>query len=1088
MAAHGKVGTFNESVESWPSYIERLGHYFVANDVKDAEKKVAILLSSCGVTTYTIIRNLLAPDLPSTKSFDQIVAAAGKHFNPKPSSIVQRFRFNSRSRKEGESVADFVAQLRQLSEHCQFGEALSDMLRDRIVCGINDQRIQRRLLSESDLTLAKAMELSLAMESADKDANTLKTGATGASAQPVLQLPATMGRGRTVKRNSPRANQQSSSASCYRCHGKHLATACPFMDAQCHSCGKKGHISKACRSRRNPTKTSRRNKNPQTLTMTEPTDMDSDSSDQSYNLFAIKSQAATPIQVNLTVNQKPMTMELDTGASYSLISEQVYKTTWAEAEAPSLEQSDVKLHTYTGEQVIVVGTIAVTVSYDTQVVELPLLVVKGEGPSLFGRNWLSMIKLNWGAINQVTTQVYKKVLDKYPEVFKDELGTLQGTRAKIHVDPQATPRFFKPRSVPYTLRDRVEKELDRLLSEGIIEPVQFSDWAAPIVPIVKEDGRIRICGDYRVTINHSSKLDSYPIPKANDLFATLAGGKSFSKLDLSHAYLQLVLDEESRKFTTINTHKGLFHYKRLPFGVSSAPAIFQRTMDSLLQGIPQTCVYLDDILITGTTVEEHLKNLDEVLCRLQAAGLRLKSSKCLFMAPSVEYLGHVIDAAGLHPTKAKVKAITEAPAPKNVAELRSFLGLINYYGKFLPNLSSTLAPIYKLLQQHTQWHWGDSQATAFKAAKGALQSSTLLVHYDSSKPLTLTCDASPYGVGAVLSHKFEDGSEKPIGFTSRTLSPAEKNYSQLDKEALAIIFGVKKFHDYLHGHHFTIYSDHQPLQHLFNENKPIPQMASSRLKRWSLTLQAYEYTIRHKPGKQLANADALSRLPLPQQLQTVPVPGDINLVFQQLNMTPVTATDIKSETDKDPLLNKVLQFVRNGWPVDDPTCEKDLQPYFKKKDELSVHSGCLLWGSRVIVPPKCRERIVKELHESHPGISRIKSLARGYVWWPGLDQQLEEQVRNCATCQQARNKPAAAPLHHWEWPERPWVRLHIDYAGPCFGKHFLILVDSHSKWLEVIPVNTATSAVTIEKLKLIFSTHGLPDMIVSDNGSVFTSK
>ena len=200
---------------------------------------------------------MLAPDLPSTKSFDQIVAAAGKHFNPKPSSIVQRFRFNSRSRKEGESVADFVAQLRQLSEHCQFGEALSDMLRDRIVCGINDQRIQRRLLSESDLTLAKAMELSLAMESADKDANTLKTGATGASAQPVLQLPATMGRGRTVKRNSPRANQQSSSASCYCCHGKHLATVCPFMDAQCHSCGKKGHISKACRSRRNPTKTSR---------------------------------------------------------------------------------------------------------------------------------------------------------------------------------------------------------------------------------------------------------------------------------------------------------------------------------------------------------------------------------------------------------------------------------------------------------------------------------------------------------------------------------------------------------------------------------------------------------------------------------------------------------------------------------------------------------------------------------------------------------------------------------------------------------------------------------------------------------------
>ena len=291
--------------------------------------------------------------------------------------------------------------------------------------------------------------------------------------------------------------------------------------------------------------------------------------------------------------------------------------------------------------------------------------------------------------------------------------------------------------MPYILRERVEKELDRLLSEGIIEPVQFSDWAAPTVPIVKEDGRIRICGDYRVTINHLSKLDSYPIPKASDLFAALAGGKSFSKLDLSHAYLQLVLDEESRKFTTINTQKGLFQYKRLPFGILSAPAIFQRTMDSLLQGIPQTCVYLDDILITGNTVEEHLKNLDEVLRRLQTAGLRLKSSKCLFMAPSVEYLGHVIDSAGLYPTKAKVKAITEAPTPRNVTELRSFLGLINYYGKFLPNLSSTLAPLYKLLQQNTQWQWCDQQVTAFNAAKEALQSSTLLVHYDGSKPLTL---------------------------------------------------------------------------------------------------------------------------------------------------------------------------------------------------------------------------------------------------------------------------------------------------------------------------------------------------------------
>ena len=230
------------------------------------------------------------------------------------------------------------------------------------------------------------------------------------------------------------------------------------------------------------------------------------------------------------------------------------------------------------------------------------------------------------------------------------------------------------------------------------------------------------------------------------------------------------------------------------------------------------------ILITITTIEEHLRNMDKVLCRLQTAGLRLKSSKCLFMAPSVEYLGRIIDSAGLHLIMAKVKAFTQAPAPRNVTELRSFLGLINYYGKFLPNLSLTLAPLHKLLQQNTQWHWSDSQVIAFNATIKALQSSALLVDYDGSKPLTLECNASPHGVGEVLSHRFEDRSEKPTGFSTQTLSTTEKNYSQLDKEALAIIFGEKKFHDYLHGHHFTIYSYHQPLQHLFSEQ--------NRSRRW----------------------------------------------------------------------------------------------------------------------------------------------------------------------------------------------------------------------------------------------------------------
>ena len=228
----------------------------------------------------------------------------------------------------------------------------------------------------------------------------------------------------------------------------------------------------------------------------------------------------------------------------------------------------------------------------------------------------------------------------------------------------------------------MEKELERLQALGVIQPVRFSDWAAPIVPILKKDGRVRICGDYKVTINKAAKLDKYPIPRIEELFTSLAGGKTFSKLDLLHAYLQVVLDKSSRRYVTINTHKGLFEYQRLPFGVASAPSIFQRVMENLLQGIPRVCVYLDDILVTGATEEEHLSNLAQVLHRLDTAGMKVKREKCAFMLKSVSYLGHVISAEGLRTENSKVKAIVDAPDPKNLSELCSFLGMVTYYGKF----------------------------------------------------------------------------------------------------------------------------------------------------------------------------------------------------------------------------------------------------------------------------------------------------------------------------------------------------------------------------------------------------------------------
>ena len=796
-----------------------------------------------------------------------------------------------------------------------------------------------------------------------------------------------------------------------------------------------------------------------------------------------------PYTVSLKVCGVDMIMEVDAGAALSVISEQTYNSLWS--DPPPVQPCSSILKTYTGEVIKVKGVIDVDVMYKDQQASLKLIVTSGEGPCLLGRDWLNTLKLDWSQLNQVyqlSTQC-QDLVAKHRLLFADELGLVQGMKAKFHINKDATPKFCKARPVPYALKSKVEDELSRLEKEGVIRPVEFSQWAAPIVPIVKRDGTIRICGDYKLTVNRAAKTDAYPLPRIEDLFASLTGGQLFTKLDLAHAYQQVPLEEESQLLTTVNTHKGLYCYNRLPFGVASAPAIFQRAIETVLQGIPHVCVYLDDILISGTNTEDHLKTLETVLSKLETAGIRLKRSKCSFMLPSLEYLGHKISSKGLQPTSEKVQAIHEAPAPKDVSQLKSFLRLLNYYCKFLPHLSTILAPLYKLLQKKSKWQWESEQQKAFDKAKQSLTSDCLLVHYDPDKELVLACDASPYGIGAVLSHKMEDGQDKPIAFTSRTLATAERHYSQLDKESLTIIFGVKKFHQYLCSRHFTILSDHKPLQYLFKESSPMPAMASARIQRWALSLAAYDYKIVYKPGSTHANTDMLSRLPLPQTPSEIRIPGETILLMDMLQSTPVSAQQIKHWTDCDPIMSAVRSFVLKGWPdkMTDPKPE-EIKPYVNRKPELSIHDGCLMWGNRVVVPPPGRTKLLEQLHDCHPGMSRMKNLARSYVWWPSIDQNIEDTVKTCVPCQRARHLPPPAPLQPWEWPGRPWARLHLDYAGPLLGHMFLILVDAHSKWMEVKAVKTATSTITIEHLRNMFATHGLPEMLVTDNASYFTSQ
>ncbi|KAK9529796.1 hypothetical protein VZT92_013867 [Zoarces viviparus] len=520
------------------------------------------------------------------------------------------------------------------------------------------------------------------------------------------------------------------------------------------------------------------------------------------------------------------------------------------------------------------------------------------------------------------------------------------------------------------MKDRVEEELRKLEEANIISPVKHSEWAAPIVPVVKKDKSFHLCGDYKVSANQAVETETYPLPRLEELLATLSGGKIFSKIDSATAYQQVLLDDDSKKYTTINTHRGLFVYNRLPFGISSAPSIFQQIMENLMKGLP-VVVFLDDLLIMGHTEKEHLHNLQKVLQRLQENGLRVKRSKCEVGKTRVEYLGHVLDEQGIHPSKDKVRAIQEAPAPTNVKELQAFLGLFNYYGRFVPQQSTVLAPLYRLLRGQVIWKWTEVEQVAFVKCKELLTSDRVLAHYDPSLPLTLACDASAYGIGAVVQHTMPDGVERPIAFASHTLSPTEKKYSQIEKEALGLIYGVKKFHQYLWGRYFNLITDHKPLLILFGEHKSLPPLAAARIQRWAIILSAYDYHIVYRKSEEHSNADGLSRCPLPETSDT------------------------------------------------------------------------------------------------------------GTAMTSALDHSTQHRL-------QGRHALTVA-LHPWEFLGESWKRLHIDFAGPFLNHMFMVVVDSHTKWLEVFRMSQITSQATITRLRRLFASYGLPEQIVTYNATTFTS-
>ncbi|XP_049868122.1 uncharacterized protein K02A2.6-like [Pectinophora gossypiella] len=1042
---------FNVHVDRWSTYVSRLRTWMSIHDIKPANYS-KYLVAVVGTEALDLIIDLCYPDKPESVQFEQIVKIVEEHLSPKRSVIAERMIFRSYKQSASQSVGEYQIELKRLSRACKFSsnEILKENLRDQFVFGLACERIQQRLLMEDEMTLtfSRACELALSLEAAVRDSKPGDgAGMLRSAAEPVHAVDRTRG-GRAPRRGRPappgraqhggRAAQHQQQQRCYRCGRTHHPDECSFRDSDCYVCGDRGHIAKMCRYRKNKARVHHISDNNAEDSASESSGSD-DRAIDIYQLSDSETESDDRWVINAKINNIPITMEGDTGSAISVISIATYNKYFRNCE---LKPLSTKLKMYSGQLVKPSGKLLCSVEINGKIIrDLSLTVIGNDhSSSLFGRDWMRAFNFRFPRINELkeipmnvqsTANIKRELMKRFPNVFAAGIGTFNKARISLETVTSARPVWRRARPVPHALRPRVDTELARLQREGIITPVDWSEWGTPVVPVLKKNGEVRLCGDFKTTVNPVLVEDKYPIPRIEDIFASLQGGKLFSKIDLSSAYLQFLLDEPSRKLCTIVTTQGMFCYNRLPFGIKCAPNKFQRMMDKLFR-MPFVTCYLDDLTVSGVDSEDHWKRLQAVFKILSDSGLRVAPEKCSFFQKTISYLGYVIDADGLHTEISKVDAVINTPTPTTQKQLRAFLGLINYYGNFLFNLSDTLAPLYDLLKREKDFQWNEHCDKAFSNVKKALQSAPVLAHYNPTLATTVSSDASPRALGAVLSQRGADGCERPVVHASRTLAAAERNYAQICREGLAVIFAVTKFHDYLYGREFTLVTDCKPLAAIFNENKGIPLMAASRLQRWAVILGAYNYKIRCIASNHNCVADSLSRMPTVEQ-------SDHSRVEYYIN------------------------FVQNASPI----------------------------NYREIAKVTTTDNELQEIHNTHQGIVKCKNLARNYVYWPGIDTDIERVCRACETCARERPAPPAAvsrtaALHPWQWPQEPWYRLHADFfslAGNTL--YYFVIIDAHSKWIEAYRVPSTAAKTTIQKLKIVFGQFGLPYELVSDNGPPF---
>ncbi len=1107
---------------NWKRFEREWGNYEIAARLKDPEKpdqnkqlRTATLLACIGSDALDVFDNLDFASDNDRADIDIVLVKLREYCIGKTNETYERYCFNVATQEAHESVDEFVMRLKKLSKTCNFGALEESLVRDRIVVGIKDEATQKKLLQQDSLTLKLCVDICRSFESTATKMKAMKQENVDVIDTPKHPKPP---KGpRNEKGTAPLIQ-------CKYCGRKHTRDKlnCPAWNAICAQCKRPNHFAAVCKSnqpnqgKRRPVKAIDEGQ------MYEEDEDEYVATIETREVAAVTdgADAAKKLYATMELNNQEERFQIDSGATVNVMSENTCKKLYG--SDCKLDNTNVTLVMYNKAEEKPLGKKRVRVvnPKNNKGYSVEFMIVKGDCKSLLGARacqQMQLISVNRENIKVVEAPVMDKpqksssvdqvrglteaqIKSQFPEIFKGE-GKLEG-ELHLTIDPSVQPVQLPTRKVPLAVRDNLKKELDRLTDIGVIAPVDVpTDWISATVVTQKKDGRVRLCIDPK-PLNSALKRNHYPMPTIEDILPELSQARYFTVLDAKNGFWHVQLDEESSFATTTGTPWGRYRWLRMPFGISPAPEEFQRRLDIALEGLTGCKAVADDILVfgSGATDEEALRDHDRKLLNLlercKEKGIKLNATKMQLRLKEVQYMGHLISSSGLKADPSKVKAIQDMPPPTDKQGVLRFLGMVNYVQRFAPKLSEVTLPLRDLIRKENEFLWDEAvHGKALKEAKKLLSEAPVLQYFDPESPTVLQCDASMKGLGACL---MQNG--HPIAYASRSLTATEENYAQIEKEMLAIVFGMEKFSTYVYGRSIMVESDHKPLESIFKKSL---LSAPKRLQRMLLRLQRYNFHVTYKQGAQMYMADTLSRAYLPYQTEVSQEDGDVMVVdvrsatekeaevvnmLQYLTVTEETQQRIRQGTQEDKTLKALADVIKEGWPVQRDALQQELHDYFPFREELSVQDGAILKGERIVIPYSMRRELIETLHSSHLGIQGTLRRAREALYWPRMNKEIEEYISKCSICNTFCTKQQKEPLISHPLPSRPWEFVACDLLE-FQGKDYLITTDYYSNFQEVDRLyDRKTAKEVIVKLKGQMARHGIPERLISDNGPQFASR